>query len=141
MESVRLELATDAFALEQVADLLRSVLCGELHLARAVVEDGFDRLELCRVLLAWDGPKPVATVRLRRDGDKALLEHLAVLPSHRRRGLGRRLIQAAGRLAREAGQSELYCVAPASVDPFFQSCGFVALKRESGITLWRGLLI
>jgi ribosomal protein S18 acetylase RimI-like enzyme len=59
------------------------------------------------VLLAGDGPDGIGVLRFRRlifeDGTHALLEELYVAPERRGEGLGRALLEAAMRAAREHG--------------------------------------
>jgi ribosomal protein S18 acetylase RimI-like enzyme len=59
------------------------------------------------VLLAGEGPDGIAVLRFRRlvfeDGMHALLEELYVAPGRRGQGLGRSLLEAAMRTAREQG--------------------------------------
>lgn len=132
------ELRTCAMALEreQAQDLRRSVLCGELHYSRDLVQDGFDALPGAWLGLALAGPKPVGTLRLRQEGSW-MLEHLAVLPAWRRRGVGRGLVNAALGQARAAGAAEVLACGPEAAGPFFSALGFSADRTEAGLTVWK----
>jgi GNAT superfamily N-acetyltransferase len=123
---------------EQAQDLRRSVLCGELHLDRSVVDDGRD--EDAHVAVLWSQHKPVATGRLLKRGGLWVLEHLAVLPAHRRAGAGRRLVDFLCALCRQEEGDAVHSVSPASASPFFRACGFEPLADSGGnaeIIAWR----
>lgn len=65
---------------------------------------------------------------------QAHLEQLSVLPSHGRRGIGRRLVTAALSEARERGYSRLTLRTYAEVPwnaPFYASCGFLVSLPET----------
>lgn len=133
----KIEGAGDRLAREQAADLRRSVLCGELHLSRALVEDGLDQAEGVWLGLAWAGDKPVATLRLRLEGGLGRVEHLAVLPSYRRQGLASALLLEARQRAVAAGALACLAIGPSSADPFFVAQGFLCLQNADGISAWQ----
>lgn len=58
----------------------------------------------------------------------AEVRSLAVAPEHARRGVGRRLVEACQRRARERGVSQVIAVTSSS--PFFERAGFSTFKRE-----------
>ena len=58
----------------------------------------------------------------------AEVRSLAVDPAHARRGVGRRLVAACQRRARERGVSQVMAVT--STAPFFEQAGFSTFKRE-----------
>jgi GNAT superfamily N-acetyltransferase len=125
---------------EQAQDLRRSVLCGELHLHRDLVDDGQDEGPGTWLGIAWSGPKPVGTVRLRRGPDAWHVELLAVLPQQRRGGVARALLEAALTQARRDASAPIMAVGPLEASAFFQSQGFVVLAQESGLTVWQKAL-
>lgn len=71
-----------------------------LEEAERAIEDG-------GVLLALDGDKAVGTVRYELRSDCLYLGRLAVLPSHRRRGVGAALMNYIESLAPTAGYSRI----------------------------------
>jgi GNAT superfamily N-acetyltransferase len=125
---------------EQAFDLRRSVLCGELHLHRDLVDDGQDAHEGVWLGIAWSGPKPVGTVRLRRGPDAWHLELLAVLPPQRRAGVARALLNAAIAEAQRREALPFMAVGPASASGFFLAQGFEVCAQESGLTVWQKAL-
>ena len=76
-----------------------------------------------RVLVAWDGDEPIGHLQL----VDTEIKNMAVLDSHRRRGVGAALVRAAIELARAEGRSALV-VATAAADVgnlrFYQRLGF-----------------
>jgi GNAT superfamily N-acetyltransferase len=77
------------------------------------------------VLVAGD--PPVGLARIDRIDDTAHLEQLSVHPDHGRRGIGRALLRAACRWARDHGYEELTLVTYRDVPwngPFYASEGF-----------------
>lgn len=127
--------ARGALELEQARDLRRSVLCGELHLSRDLVDDGLDPGDWLG--LAWAGPKPVGTLRLRLQGSEAMVEHLAVLPGWRRQGVARALMAAAMQQTRILQVQTLWACGPEAAGPFFEAQGFNPTKREAGLVVWQ----
>lgn len=122
---------------EQAGDLRRSVLCGELHLARAVVDDGLDQGPGVWLGLVCSGDKPVATLRLRLSLGQAQLEHLAVLGLFRRQGLGRLLVAEALKRVQAAGLTHCLAVGPSVADAFFTQQGFAIVQRQDGVSGWQ----
>lgn len=118
---------------EQVYDLRRSVLCGEMHLDRDAVRDALD--EGARLLLAWDGEKPVGTGRLVWRGSAACAEMLAVLPGWRRRGIGQGLLRRLADLARQDQAATLTLVGPKGLLPFLQGLGFDVISQDVDVVL------
>ena len=122
-------------------DLRRSVLCGELHLSREVVDDGADTS--CDVALALLGATPVATGRLIRKEGLWVLEHIAVRAAQRRGGLGRALVDLLLGRCRSLGGGAVHAVAPAAAGAFFRALGFEAIgQADEGAALqaWRRAL-
>jgi GNAT superfamily N-acetyltransferase/catechol 2,3-dioxygenase-like lactoylglutathione lyase family enzyme len=86
-------------------------------------------LELGRVLVALSGDDVVGHLQLTETGDpeEAEVRNMAVLPAHRRRGIGRALVSAGIALARAEGRSAvLVATAAADIDNlrFYQQAGF-----------------
>jgi arsenate reductase len=81
-------------------------------------------------LVARDGQGVVGCVALELYGDAALLRSLAVTPSCRGRGIGRRLTQAALELGRDAGV-EKFCLLTLTAREFFvREFGFRPVTRS-----------
>jgi GNAT superfamily N-acetyltransferase len=125
---------------EQAQDLRRSVLCGELHLHRDLVDDGQDEIPGTWLGVAWSGPKPVGTLRLRRGPDAWHVELLAVLPLQRRSGVAKELLGAALQRARQDVSVPVMAVGPLEASAFFKAQGFEVVAQESGLTVWQKAL-
>ena len=87
-----------------------------------------------RVLVAWDGEKPVGHLQLIPMGDGEVeLKSLAVVPDSQRAGLGRQLIDAAVESATSDGYRRML-VSTGGADTgnlrFYQRCGFRLLSIE-----------
>jgi GNAT superfamily N-acetyltransferase len=115
---------------EQVQDLRRTVLCGELHWQREAVDDGWDAD--ADLALVMDGAKPLATARLIHRLDEWWVDLVAVLPARRGQGLGREVVAFLAAVAKQKGASGLRVLAPKETAPFFQACGFVE-EQDAGI--------
>jgi amino-acid N-acetyltransferase len=63
-------------------------------------------------------------------GASALIRSVVVAPSHRRTGLGRRLVDAIIALAKSAGVGTLYLLTEGA-QPFFESLGFEPIERSA----------
>ena len=79
-------------------------------------------------LLALVGEEPVGCVRLRYFGGFAKVERLAVRGEYRRRGIGRRLVEAAADFARAKGYDTLYAHAQKRLLPFWAGQGFHVME-------------
>jgi len=104
---VRIEAAA-AFELDSLCALLASA---------GLPADGLGE-HLGTTLVARDGAAVVGCVALEMYGDAALLRSLAVTPSRRNAGLGRRLVRAALDLGREAGV-RTFCLLTLTAREFF----------------------
>ena len=112
--------AASQLDIEQVRDIRRSVLCGELNWPREAVEDPVDAKGI--LFLASAGHKPVASLRLVRREGKFQVECLAVLERFRRQGIGRALLEAAEAKAKACCQAHV--IGPNRA--FFEACGYAA---------------
>jgi N-acetylglutamate synthase-like GNAT family acetyltransferase len=115
-------LATQSLEIEQVRDLRRSILCGELHWPREVVEEAADQGAF--LALALLGAKPVGCARLHSDGGNWQLEALAVLQRFRKQGIGAALIRKLEATALQEGAQSLQVLAPQGLEPYFLKLGF-----------------
>jgi GNAT superfamily N-acetyltransferase len=128
-------LTTSTLERELAQDLRRSILCGELNWGREAVDDGWDKDADVALILDGAGDKPVATGRLIRRAEQWCLDLVAVLPKHRRRGLGRELVDFLASLARQKGALHLLALASSDAVPFFQACGFVEAPGDGVVRL------
>ena len=75
---------------------------------------------------AFDGGRLIGFVNLAWDGGvHAFLLDTTVHPAHQRRGIGRRLVAVAARVARERGIEWLHVDYEARFEPFYRACGFM----------------
>lgn len=90
-----------------------------------------------RHLVAYDGETPVGTARLREpDPGVAKVERVAVVESHRGRGIGRRLMYDLEDLARGEGMDEAVLHAQTAVEEFYEALGYETTSdvfEEAGI--------
>jgi GNAT superfamily N-acetyltransferase len=92
-------------------------------------------LDAGRVLVAWEGDKPLGHLQVTEANDAAELEikNMAVAEPHQGRGVGRVLVEAAIALAREEGRSRLVVATAAAATGqlrFYQRLGFRVLSIE-----------
>ena len=73
---------------------------------------------------------PVGLAGLQLLGDKALLRSIAVIASHRSKGLGGRLVRAAEQHARDAGVNEMFLLTN-DASRFFARHGYTEVSRGS----------
>jgi len=86
--------------------------------------------------LAFDRSTAVGTARLVLRKGVAKIGRMAVLKSHRRKGIGNRLLHRAILAAQTAGAKKIYLHAQVSVIPFYEAAGFQCVGRifiEAGI--------
>ncbi|MES2201809.1 MAG: GNAT family N-acetyltransferase [candidate division FCPU426 bacterium] len=121
--------ATSDLDIEQVRDLRRSVLCGEFHWPRELVEDPVDRSSI--LALATLGPKPVGCARLCQRGSTWHIEVLAVLERQRGQGLGKAILATLEGRARNAGASSLRVLCPPDLSPYFERQGYQGTEEAS----------
>lgn len=101
----------------------RAVFIEEQHVSEAEEVDGLDGA--CVHVLASDGDTDVGTARLRAIGGAAKVERVAVLSSHRGRGIGAAIMQSLEAIAR-ATCSTVTLSAQVQVIPFYEGLGYVA---------------
>lgn len=95
------------------------VFTDEQGIDAALDDDGRDAVS--RHVLVRCGDTAVATGRLLPDG---VIGRMAVLPEHRGRGLGRRLLAALVAMAREQGCATVRLSAQCHAEAFYAACGF-----------------
>lgn len=127
MTGLNLVFAQTALDIEQVRDIRRSVLCGELNWPRELVQDPSDNQGL--LILASLGAKPVGSARLiQRDG-KYQIEVFAVLDRFRRQGIGRAMLSALELRAQES----VVIMHPGPDTSFFERCGYTRLEKQGDL--------
>ena len=108
----------------------------EIPLVRELVEscglsaEDVDGKGAQRFLLARDDGEAVGCVGLEVHGESGLLRSFAVAPSHRRRGVGAALHEAAVAMARAAGVRELYLLTTTVRERALRG-GFEDVARDS----------
>ncbi len=113
----------------------RGVLAGMRDARILVTTDG--ALVAATLRLATRKPWAIDATRLTPVARRLYLTHMAVAPERQRRGVGRALLAAAGRAAREWGAQSIALDAfdhPAGAGGFYHRCGF----RECGRATYRG---
>lgn len=114
-------------------ETIRKALDADLAGIRAILEecglptDDFTDGEVS-FLLAEDGGRAVGTIGLETYPPAGLLRSAAVLPSHRNRGLGERLVAALLVEARARSLTELVLLTTTAA-PFFGKLGFERIDR------------
>jgi predicted GNAT family N-acyltransferase len=115
--------------------LREAVFCGEQGVSLAAERDGRDGV--ARHLGAFAGGELVGTCRLLADGAGAVVvQRVAVRADHRRRGVGRALMDAAVAEARGMGAGAVSLHAQLESAPFYAGQGFARRGRpfvEEGI--------
>lgn len=125
---------TSAADLQRAFDIRRQVFLVEQKVPPDEEFDEDDQRAL-HVLAFVDG-EPVATGRLIVDGDRARVGRMAVLSTHRARGIGRAILEELLRAATEDGLREVVLHAQTHAIGFYQSLGFEACGAvfdEAGI--------
>ena len=83
-----------------------------------------ERDPLCRHVLAFDGDAAVGTGRLDLELN-GKVGRVAVVASHRRRGVGAAIMERLHAIALERGQPRLWCNAQLTAVPFYERLGYV----------------
>lgn len=109
--------------IHQAQQIRIEVLENEQGFAHNVNLDGLDESSIHMLIL--DGAFPVGTARLTKLNDKTgIIARIALLKSHRGRGLGKHLIHQLEVEAWQLGLSTLYIEPLYRLKPFFQSIGY-----------------
>ncbi|MDD3669577.1 MAG: GNAT family N-acetyltransferase [Alphaproteobacteria bacterium] len=97
--------------------------------------DNFDEQEKYNTLLvAVEDDRVVGSAVLTQSGDGVLARQIGVLPEYRRRGFGRRLIDACADAVRALGYRDMHVFAyPDSVE-FYKKCGFKGVGDWNNLT-------
>jgi len=103
--------------------------------SRESLRSEFDRPDTVRFLVAENGGGIVGFIHWWRILDEAQVMNLAVLPDHRRRGIGAALLREAIRLARNEGASSMVLEVRegnTAARGLYGSAGFAALATRTG---------
>lgn len=111
-------------ALQKRASLVSDRYREELLAHPEVFDLPLRQFERGHVLVATEAGKPIGFAAL-ESGDRLELDGLFVEPDHWGMGVGRRLVEAAKRLAKELGGGPLHVVASLEAEGFYRRCGFV----------------
>lgn len=86
----------------------------------------FDALDgLCTHLLGYDGDRPIATCRIWQANDGWHVGRIAVIQSHRGRGLGTQMLASAEQYVKSQGGTALSLHAQCRAEGFYRQCGYV----------------
>jgi amino-acid N-acetyltransferase len=116
------KLRIEPAAVSDLSDILK--LLDECDLPR----DGFEE-HINAAVVARDGQTVIGSAALERYGSSALLRSVAVVPSNRGKGLGKRLVTAALELAREKGVDRVFLLTMTAPD-YFPKFGFRPILRD-----------
>ena len=114
--------AQDGEEVAEALDLRRRVFWKEQGIRPQADRDGRDDWALH--LIAYDDGALVGTCRIIVAGDVAMLGRLAVDARDRRRGIGRAVLEAAERSAREAGARRVTLHAQMPALEFYEKSGY-----------------
>jgi len=120
-------------ALWQNCELTRPWNNPEADFAKAIENPTSD------ILLLTECETLIATIMVGYDGHRGWVYYLAVHPDHRRKGLGKRMMEAAEAWLRERGAPKIQLMvrsANADVIAFYEALG---LERQDVVTLGRRL--
>jgi len=110
-------------------EIRRAVFMDEQGVSEAVEMD--DKDDECDHVVMFEEDRPVATARLRRpEPEVAKMERVAVLEAYRGEGLGRAVMEAIERKARESGCTVAKLHGQTTVEEFYQSLGYETVSDE-----------
>jgi predicted GNAT family N-acyltransferase len=109
--------------------LRHEVFCGEQGVPEHLERDEHDASAVHLVALDEAG-RVVATCRLVAEGERWRLGRMAVAASHRGRGVGAALLEAAHREAAASGAREMELHAQLAVRSFYARAGYLAEGEE-----------
>jgi len=125
---MKIILAETAAEREMCFALRRVVFMAEQGVSPADEWDGLE--DDCHHFLARDGDLPVATARLRPMGACAKLQRVAVAKTHRRTGVGNRMMRHVLDFARAGGFETVRLEAQTTAIAFYARQGFAAHGPE-----------
>ena len=124
-----IRVVTDEADIAACLRLRRTVFIEEQGVSEAEEIDGLD--PKCLHVLATEDRVPVAAARIRKIDNIAKIQRVCVLPSHRRRGLGTRVIEfILGRVAEDPAIRLARLGAQTHAIDFYRKLGFVPVGPE-----------
>ena len=133
-----LDTEVESHPIARCREIRRLVFIEEQSVPAELEWDGLD--ELAEHFMATRGLDPdtraLGTARMRVVGDTAKAERVAVLPSARRHGLGRLLMEAIETRARDHSLAKIQLNAQVAVVPFYEMLGY---QGEGEIFLEAGI--
>ena len=112
--------------LRQAQRIRQIVLEDEQGFSHEINLDGQDPLAMH--VLVLDQGEPVGTARItKRSETEGMLARIALLPSHRGKGLGKRMLHDLEAMAKNAGLKMIDVEPHAHLEPFFRSLGYEAV--------------
>lgn len=111
-----------AFAVRQ------KVFVEEQGVSRSIEYDGLDNQ--CWHVVAWYGDQVVGTGRMLPLADYLKIGRMAVLPEHRHKGVGGRMLSMLLDMAAQAGARQVVLHAQVQAVPFYQRYGFRITSDE-----------
>ncbi|MFC7250686.1 GNAT family N-acetyltransferase [Halomicroarcula sp. GCM10025324] len=129
MSSYVLHSGTDAELGDAAREVRQAVFVDEQGVPESEEMDGKD--EVATHFVITHDETPVATARTRFIDDATVkVERVAVLDSHRGEGLGKRVMAAAERAAREAGATTALLHGQRHVESFYTGLGYETVGEE-----------
>lgn len=127
LDQIKVEVTEFESRLEAIRSVRERVFIDEQHIDRDLEWD--DRDPLCKHALVTIADEPVATGRidLQKNGK---IGRVAVLAEYRRRGLGRRIMEALENFANQQGLEKIWFHAQQSAIPFYLQLGYQTVGDE-----------
>ncbi|WP_379969718.1 GNAT family N-acetyltransferase [Ectobacillus sp. sgz5001026] len=123
--------------LKQAFEIRKAVFVEEQGVPLQDEFDEFDTLNgQCEHILAYYKEQPVGVGRLRIVDGFGKLERICILPSYRKVGLGKIIIQALEKLAKERGVSKAKLHGQTHAEGFYQKFGY---KTSSAVFMEDGI--
>ncbi|MCL1989232.1 MAG: GNAT family N-acetyltransferase [Firmicutes bacterium] len=121
-------------SLNKAKKIRYAVFCEEQQISQAIEDDGLDTAAV-HVITSMNG-EPVATGRL-LVGEDFTISRVAVLPQHRKLGLGDLVVRILIRVAFDMGATEQIVHSQLSAKQFYEKLNFTAIGEpytEAGIS-------
>lgn len=95
------------------------------------LEDEFDQYEeVATHLIVYDNEKPIGTGRIRSVESFAKLERICILPSYRKRGIGKMIIKELEKISREKGYVKVKLHAQVQAQGFYEKLGYTCISEK-----------
>ena len=135
-DAITVRRVSTAEELQQAQEIRVRVFEEEQGFPHEVNIDGVDRA--ASHVLVFDGEVPVATARLTVVAEgEGMIARIAVLPSHRGKGLGRHLVQELETMGRNDGLHTL-CLEPhAHLEDFYHALGYERIAGSVNVAGYR----